>query len=127
MGEALQGEIWNEILRKQILIMEQEIKKGQVGQEEKKEGQKLTYEQLVAYVQQTSSQAKKVWEENQMLKKALNEAMLSNTFKEIELVIKCLDHAEMFSTSFIEKIIKRLEEVLTPQEQAEKEEDSKEE
>lgn len=107
--------------------MEQEIKKDQVGQEEKKEGQKLTYEQLVAYAQQTSEQAKKIWEENQMLKKALNETMLTNNFKEIELALKCLDHAEMFSPEFIEVVVKRLEEVLTPQEQKEEVEDTKEE
>lgn len=107
--------------------MEQEIKKDQVGQEEKKEGQKLTYEQLVAYAQQTSEQAKKVWEENQMLKKALSETMLTNNFKEIELALKCLDHAEMFSPEFIEAVVKRLEEVLTPQEQKEEVEDTKEE
>lgn len=107
--------------------MEQEIKKDQVGREEKKEGQKLTYEQLVAYAQQTSEQAKKVWEENQMLKKALSETMLTNNFKEIELALKCIDHAEMFSASFIEKVVTRLEEVLTPQEQKEEVEDTKEE
>lgn len=106
--------------------MEQEIKKDQVGQEEKKEGQKLTYEQLVAYAQQTSQQAQKVWEENQMLKKALMDANLSNNFKEIELALKCLDHAEMFSPEFIEAVIKRLEEILTPQEHKEEVEDTKE-
>lgn len=101
--------------------MEQEIKKDQVGQEEKKEGQKLTYEQLTVYAQQVSDQAKKVWEENQMLKKALNEALMNNSLKEIELVLKCLDHAEMFSVEFIGAVVKRLEEVLTPQEQKEEE------
>ena len=36
-----------------------------------KRAQKLTYEQLEAYAAQTTEQAKKVFQENQMLKKAL--------------------------------------------------------
>lgn len=105
--------------------MKQEIKKDQVGQEEKKEGQKLTYEQVVAYAQQTSEQAKKIWEENQMLKKSLNEVVMNNNLKEIELVLRCLDHVELFSPEFINIIVKRLEEVFTPQPEQQK--DSKEE
>lgn len=88
--------------------------------------QKLTYEQLSAYAQQTQMQAKKIWEENQMLKQALNEANLTNNFKEVELALKCLDHVELFSPEFIEKIVKRLEEVLTPQTEEKPEETPKE-
>lgn len=97
------------------------------GASQAQEGQKLTYEQLVAYAQQVSAQAQKILEENQMLKKTLSEAMLTNTFKEIELALKCLDHADMFSATFIEKVIKKLEEVLTPPEPVEQvETDNKE-
>lgn len=94
---------------------------------EKAEGQKLTYEQLAAYAQQTSAQAKKIWEENQMLKQALNEANMTNNFKEVELALRCLDHAEMFSPEFIEAVVKRLEEVLTPQSQETPEKEEKKE
>lgn len=81
---------------------------------EKKENRKLTYEQLEAYAQQTVEQAKKIYKENQMLKQALNRANLDNNFREIECALKCLDHADMFSTEFIQAIVKRLEEVLNP-------------
>lgn len=105
------------------MAKEVEMNQQNVGQEEKNEGQKLTYEQLVAYVNQISEQAKKIWEENQTLKKALTEATLSNNFREIELVLKCLDHADMFSPEFIDSIVRRLEEVFTPKKEEEPEAD----
>lgn len=83
---------------------------------------KLSYEQLEAYAVQTTEQAKKIFQENQMLKKALYE----NNLKEVELALKCLDHADKFSPTFIEAVIKRIEEVMYPQENKE-ESDNKEE
>lgn len=86
--------------------------------EEKKnkgnEESKLTIEQIKAYAEQTTIRAKKIFEENQMLKQALQQERANNNFKEIEIVLKCLDHKELFSKTFIDSIIKRLEEVLTP-------------
>lgn len=72
---------------------------------------KLSYEQLEAYAAQTTEQAKKIFQENQMLKRALYEQSL----KEVEIAIKCLDHAEKFSVDFIDAVTKRIEEIMTPQ------------
>ena len=92
---------------------------------EEKKTQKLSYEQLEAYSAQTTEQAKKIYQENQMLKRALYEQSL----KEIEIALKCLDHKEMFSKEFIEASVKRIEELMNPRtEKPEEEEgDSKEE
>ena len=92
---------------------------------EEKKTQKLSYEQLEAYAAQTTEQAKKIYQENQMLKRALYEQSL----REIEIALKCLDHKEMFSKEFIEASVKRIEELMNPRtEKPEEEEgDSKEE
>ena len=88
---------------------------------------KLTYEQLEAYAQQTTEQAKRVFKENQMLKQTLNKMSIENSFREVECALKCLDHADMFSVEFIEDIVSRLEEVLSPsKEDSNKEEEDKE-
>lgn len=78
--------------------------------EEKKKPAKLTYEQLEAYAAQTTEQAKKIYQENQMLKKALYEQSL----REIEIAIKCLDHKDLFSTKFIDATVTRIEELMDP-------------
>jgi len=81
--------------------------------------EKLSYEQLEAYAQQITARAQEAFKENQVLKQALAKASMDNNFKEIECVLKCLDHADMFSPSFLDKVIARLEEVLTPQSEEE--------
>lgn len=81
--------------------------------EEKKENKnasKLSYEQLEAYATQTTEQAKKILQENQMLRKALYEYNL----KEVEIALKCLDHSDKFSPEFISSVVNRIEEVMTP-------------
>ena len=91
---------------------------------EEKKTQKLSYEQLEAYAAQTTEQAKKIYQENQMLKRALYEQSL----KEIEIALKCLDHKEMFSKEFIDASVQRIEELMNPKkEDSEEEGDSKEE
>lgn len=92
--------------------------------EEKKQSSKLTYEQLEAYAAQTTEQAKKIYQENQMLKKALYEQSL----REIEIALKCLDHKELFSPKFIEATVNRIEELMDPTRgQEEEKQDNKEE
>lgn len=87
------------------------------------EPKKVTYEQLEAYAAQTTEQAKRILQENQMLRKALYEQSL----KEVELALKCLDHAEKFSDKFIQAITAKIEEIMTPnQGDASEEEASKE-
>lgn len=83
---------------------------------------KLSYEQLKAYAAQTVKQAEQVFKENQILRKALYEQSL----KEVELAIKCLDHADMFSAEFINSIVKRIEEIMNPQKEIEDKSNSEE-
>lgn len=78
---------------------------------------KLTYEQLEAYAAQTAEQAKKIFQENQMLKKALYE----NSLKEVEIAIRCLDHADKFSPEFIKSVVERIEEIMNPQKETKEE------
>lgn len=78
---------------------------------------KLTYEQLEAYAAQTTEQAKKIFQENQMLKKALYE----NNLKEVEIAIRCLDHADKFSPEFIKSVVERIEEIMNPQKETKEE------
>lgn len=78
---------------------------------------KLTYEQLEAYAAQTTEQAKKIFQENQMLKKALYEYNL----KEVEIAIRCLDHADKFSPEFIKSVVERIEDIMNPQKKTKEE------
>jgi len=78
---------------------------------------KLTYEQLEAYAAQTTEQAKKIFQENQMLKKALYE----HSLKEVEIAIRCLDHADKFSPEFIKSVVERIEEIMNPQKETKEE------
>lgn len=75
---------------------------------------KLSYEQLEAYAAQTTEQAKKIFQENQMLKKALYE----HSLREIEVAVKCLDHADRFSPKFIQAITVKIEELMTPRKES---------
>lgn len=99
--------------------MAEEKKLSNIKENVAEGSKKLTYEQLEAYAQQTTEQAKRIYQENQVLKKALTEANINNSFKEIECVLKCLDHAELFSPKFIASVTERLEEVLSPNKEAE--------
>lgn len=77
--------------------------------------EKLTYEQLEAYAAQTTEQAKRVFHENQMLRKALYE----HSLREVEIALRCLDHADKFSPDFIKSVVGRIEEIMNPQKGAE--------
>lgn len=91
--------------------MEEKEIKNEVEQEVKQEApQKLTYEQLEAYAAQTTEQAKKIFHENQMLKKALYE----NSLREVEIAINCLNHADKFSPEFIKAVTAKIEELMNP-------------
>ena len=71
------------------------------------ESPKLSYEQLKSYVDQLREQAKRVFQENQVLKQAISS-------KDIEYAFRCLDHASLFSKEFIQAVVKRLEELMNP-------------
>lgn len=76
--------------------------------EEKKNETKLSYEQLKAYTDQLRENAKRVYQENQALKQAMNS-------RDIEYAFKCLDHADLFTKDFIQAVVNRLEELLNPE------------
>lgn len=78
---------------------------------------KITYEQLEAYAAQTTEQAKKLFQENQVLRKAIYE----HSLKEVEVALRCLDHADKFSPKFIEAVVERIEEIMNPQKESEEE------
>lgn len=82
-----------------------------MAQQEKK-SQKLSYEQLEAYASQMETQARKIYEENRLMKQALNS-------KDMEYAFRVLDHAELFSKDFIKVVVKRLEELLNPERNSE--------
>jgi cell division protein FtsB len=88
------------------------------------EKEKLTYEQLEAYANQTVAQARKIYQENETLVEEIKRLRDQRNFTEITLAFKVLEHKEMFSPEFVQEITLRLEEVLTP---VEKEEQTKEE
>lgn len=81
--------------------------------EEKKE--KLSYEQLESYTSQLTERAKAVFMENQKLREMLYEQSL----KEVEIALKCLDHADMFSVEFINDVVERIEVVMSPKQKEE--------
>ena len=87
--------------------------------EEKK---KLTYEELEAYVQQTTARAKQIYDENMKLKQAMQDLRAQMNYSDINLAFKVLDHVDKFRPVFVQKVTDRLEIVLTPQDSESKEE-----
>ena len=87
--------------------------------EEKK---KLTYEELEAYAQQTTARAKQIYDENMKLKQAMQDLRAQMNYSDINLAFKVLDHANKFRPEVVQKVIDRLEIVLTPQDPEPKEE-----
>lgn len=85
--------------------------------------EKLTYEQLEAYANQTVANAQRIYKENKLLLKEIENLKNQRNYTEISLAFKALDHKECFSAEFIEKISKRLEEVLTPMDKEPQEEE----
>lgn len=87
--------------------------------EEKK---KLTYEELETYAQQTTARAKQIYDENMKLKQAMQDLRAQMNYSDINLAFKVLDHTDKFRPEFVQKVIDRLELVLTPQDSEPKEE-----
>lgn len=79
------------------------------------EEKKLSYEELEAYAQQLTAKAKSIFEENQKLKQAIEEMTRHFNVEELNLVFKVLDHKDCFSKRFVNKVVKKLEEVLEPE------------
>lgn len=87
--------------------------------EEKK---KLTYGELEAYANQTVAQAQRIYKENQDLVQEVKSLRSQMNYAEINLALKALELKENFSPEFIQKVVARLEEVLTPMERPKVEE-----
>lgn len=85
-----------------------------MAQENNGKGEKLSYDKLEAYVNQTTLQAKRIYKENEELLKEINELKSQRNYYEITLAFKMLEHKEFFSEECLKKVAARLEEVLTP-------------
>ena len=83
--------------------------------EEKK---KLSYDELKAYADQTVAQAQKIYKENQKLIEEIKNLRMQMNYAEINLAFKALEFKNNFSPAFISKVARRLEEVLTPADDA---------
>ena len=90
---------------------------GEVG----KPKQKLSYEALEAYANQTTMQAQRIFKENEelvnenkKLREVIDEMRHQANYAEINLAFKVLDHADYFDEEFVRQTAKRLQEALTP-------------
>lgn len=52
----------------------------------------------------------------------LREANMFNAFKRLEFLFKVTEHAELYSSEFLNNVIKEIEETLNPKEESSKEE-----
>ena len=73
---------------------------------EVKEGQKFSYEQLEAIARQLSEQ------NNQLIAK-IKELQMGNMFKRIDYLFKILENAHMFGEAFVTNCSKEIEEFMT--------------
>lgn len=89
--------------------------------EEKKQVEKLTYEQLEGVAQQMSSQIDYLAKENQQLKLAMQQLQRNNMYTELNFKFRVLEHANFFKPDFVEEIVKSIEATMTPEEAEETE------
>jgi hypothetical protein len=89
--------------------------------EEKKQNKKLSYEELEAYANQTVTQAQQVYKENQQLVEEVRNLRAQMNYADINLAFKALELKENFSKEFINKVVTKLEEILTPRERPKEE------
>ena len=90
-------------------------------EKQEKQGKKLSYEQLEAYANQTVVRAQKMAEDYDKLAEAYKQVMADRGIAEMNLALKCVEHRECFSKKFIDSIISRIEESLSPVEEENKE------
>lgn len=85
---------------------------------------KLSYDELETAAKQISAQLDALARENNQLRIALQKAQLGNLYTELEFKFKVIQNAEMFSSEFVERCIKNIEEIMTPEpEETEEKED----
>lgn len=97
-----------------------------MAEEKNKQSQKLTYEQLEAYANQTTIQANRIIKENKELMEEVKHLRTQTNFAEINMAFKVLEFKDCFDPSFVDKVVKRLQEVLTPETGVSEEESEKE-
>ena len=51
----------------------------------------------------------------------MEKALYENSLKEVEIALKCLDHADKFSPEFIKNVTERIELVMNPNKEEAKE------
>lgn len=98
-----------------------------MAEEKNKQHQKLSYEQLEAYANQTTIQANRIIKENKELVEEIKHLRNQTNFAEINMAFKVLEFRDCFDPSFVDKVVKRLQEVLTPETEESQEEPEKKE
>lgn len=91
-----------------------------MAEEKKNQTQKLTYEQLEAYANQTTIQANRMIKERKELVEEIKRLRDQTNFAEISMAFKVLEFRDCFDPTFVSKVINRLQEVLTPEEENKK-------
>lgn len=86
--------------------------------EEKRENKKLSGGELEAYAAQVVERAKKIFEENNALRQYNQELKMQLNSREIDWAFRILEFRELFDKEFVEKVVARLTEIMTPQETA---------
>lgn len=94
-----------------------------MSEEKKNQQQKLSYEQLEAYANQTTIQANRIIKENKELVEEIKRLRNQTNFAEISMAFKVLEFKDCFDPTFVSKVINRLQEVLTPEEESKKPEE----
>lgn len=91
-----------------------------MAEEKKNQQQKLTYEQLEAYANQTTIQANRMIKERKELVEEIKRLRDQTNFAEINMAFKVLEFRDCFDPTFVSKVVNRLQEVLTPEEENKK-------
>lgn len=93
------------------------------AKEEQKQVEKLSYEQLEGVAKQMSAQLDFFAKENQQLKNVVQQLRLENMYAQLNFKFKVLEFANFFKPSFVEDIVKDIEEIMTPDESENSEEE----
>ena len=83
---------------------------------------KPTYEQLEVQYKSVFTQAERILDENEKLKKLNDELIRRLNSNDINFAFKVLEFRELFNQEFVKKVVNKLEEILTPDSQEENKE-----
>lgn len=83
-------------------------------EEKEKEVKKLSYEQLEGAANQLSAQIDALVKDNQQLKMLVQKLQLDNLFAELNFRFKVLEHVEVFSREFVDRIVSEIQDIMTP-------------